>query len=113
MAWLAQVTNNELLEVNQPSAFDGLGLTRTQRLYGFFGCMGGAFTPSPDVDRPWLRRSTLLAGGFILSILGAVMFIVSLQRWLSRSLAAQGTEALVGIDRLAKRPSSHSSTSSA
>ncbi|KAH9816900.1 Got1/Sft2-like family-domain-containing protein [Melampsora americana] len=49
-----KVTNNELLDATEPSAFEFLGLSRKQRLYGFGGC---------------------LAGGFIVSVIGAIMFI--------------------------------------
>jgi len=46
---------SELDPRTEPSTFDALGLTWTQRLYGFFGCTATAF---------------------ILSFIGAIMFIV-------------------------------------
>ncbi|KAF8310177.1 SFT2-domain-containing protein [Clavulina sp. PMI_390] len=48
------VTDNQLFD-NEKPAFSFLGLTRTQRLYGFVGC---------------------LCIGFILSILGSVMLFI-------------------------------------
>ncbi|KAG9014994.1 hypothetical protein FRB94_007066 [Tulasnella sp. JGI-2019a] len=50
---LEGATDGQLFESD--SAFNFLGLTRTQRLYGFFGCM---------------------AAGFVLSLVGALMLFV-------------------------------------
>jgi len=44
-----------MLDQSQPSAFDFLDLTRTQRLYGFGGC---------------------LAAGFAISLVGSILFAV-------------------------------------
>ncbi|KAG0143468.1 hypothetical protein CROQUDRAFT_182818 [Cronartium quercuum f. sp. fusiforme G11] len=49
-----KVTNNELLEATEPSAFEFLGLSKTQRLYGFGAC---------------------LVGGFVVSVIGSILFV--------------------------------------
>jgi len=80
--WLNLESATDVQLFEQDSAFSFLGLTRTQRLYGFFGCM---------------------AIGFVLSLLGALMlFIGSLATFavlfaLGTVISLTGTGFLIGF----------------
>ncbi|MBW0514002.1 hypothetical protein O181_053717 [Austropuccinia psidii MF-1] len=82
-----KVTNNELLDATQPSAFDFLGLSKKQRLYGFLAC---------------------LIGGFIVSILGSILFVFgnvtsfALLYTLGILISLTGTGFLLGFQRQIK-----------
>ncbi|CAH7680116.1 Got1/Sft2-like family-domain-containing protein [Phakopsora pachyrhizi] len=82
-----KVTNNELLDATQPSAFEFLGLSKKQRLYAFGGC---------------------LIGGFVVSILGAVMFVFgnvvsfALLYVVGICISLAGTGFLIGFKRQIK-----------
>ncbi|PLW21556.1 hypothetical protein PCANC_03966 [Puccinia coronata f. sp. avenae] len=82
-----KVTNNELLDATQPSAFEFLGLSKKQRLYGFFGC---------------------LVGGFVISIIGSILFVFgsivgfALLYTLGILISLTGTGFLIGFARQIK-----------
>ncbi|KAH9448330.1 hypothetical protein MJO28_011873 [Puccinia striiformis f. sp. tritici] len=82
-----KVTNNELLDITQPSAFEFLGLSKKQRLYGFFGC---------------------LIGGFAVSIIGSILFVFgsvvafALLYTLGILISLTGTGFLIGFSRQIK-----------
>ncbi|OAV87501.1 hypothetical protein PTTG_04960 [Puccinia triticina 1-1 BBBD Race 1] len=82
-----KVTNNELLDAAQPSAFEFLGLSKKQRLYGFFGC---------------------LFGGFAVSMIGSILFVFgslvsfALLYTLGILISLTGTGFLIGFARQIK-----------
>lgn len=82
-----KITNNELLDATQPSAFEFLGLSKKQRLYGFLGC---------------------LVGGFVVSLIGSILFVFgsivsfALLYILGILISLTGTGFLVGFTRQIK-----------
>ncbi|KNZ59171.1 hypothetical protein VP01_1790g2 [Puccinia sorghi] len=82
---LIPITNNELLDATQPSAFEFLGLSKKQRLYGFLGCLVGQcrffFFSIESLHAVWYTHDFpptpffVGLGGFVVSLIGSILFV--------------------------------------